>query len=56
MTWPGRSGCGKSSSERLLVGLESQTQGDMSRQGKPVSGLTARRKKRFAVTGRRQHC
>ena len=43
----GRSGCGKSTLARLLVGLESPSQGDVFWQGAPLSQLNRFRKKAF---------
>nr|WP_314519599.1 nickel import ATP-binding protein NikE [uncultured Lelliottia sp.] len=43
----GRSGCGKSTLARLLVGLESPSQGDVFWQGAPLSQLNRSRKKTF---------
>ncbi|MBF4179834.1 nickel import ATP-binding protein NikE [Lelliottia nimipressuralis] len=43
----GRSGCGKSTLARLLVGLESPSQGDVFWQGAPLSQLNRSRKKAF---------
>jgi nickel transport system ATP-binding protein len=43
----GRSGCGKSTLARLLVGLESPSQGDVFWQGAPLSQLNQSRKKTF---------
>jgi nickel transport system ATP-binding protein len=43
----GRSGCGKSTLARLLVGLESPSQGDVLWQGAPLSQLSRSRKKAF---------
>lgn len=43
----GRSGCGKSTLARLLVGLESPDEGDVSWQGTPVSRLNAHARKAF---------
>lgn len=40
----GRSGCGKSTLARLLVGLESPSQGDVFWQGAPLSQLNRSRK------------
>ena len=43
----GRSGCGKSTLARLLVGLESPTQGEVCWQGKPLSQLNRAAQKAF---------
>ncbi|MCY1699260.1 nickel import ATP-binding protein NikE [Lelliottia sp. SL45] len=43
----GRSGCGKSTLARLLVGLESPSQGDVFWQGAPLSQLNRSRQKTF---------
>lgn len=43
----GRSGCGKSTLARLLVGLETPSQGSVSWRGEPLAKLNRSRKKAF---------
>lgn len=43
----GRSGCGKSTLARLLVGLESPTQGSVSWRGEPLATLNRAKQKAF---------
>lgn len=43
----GRSGCGKSTLARLLVGLESPTEGNVHWRGEPLSQLTGAKQKMF---------
>lgn len=43
----GRSGCGKSTLARLLVGLESPTEGGVSWRGEPLSDLNRSKQKAF---------
>ncbi|XNM82011.1 ATP-binding cassette domain-containing protein [Escherichia coli] len=45
----GRSGCGKSTLARLLVGLESPSQGNISWRGEPLAKLNRASVKRFAA-------
>ena len=43
----GRSGCGKSTLARLLVGLESPSQGNISWRGEPLAKLNRAQRKAF---------